>query len=46
MKKEHCPYCLGTKKIQTDVFDADSGQMMRGVGEEDCLCVEKEEAPD
>lgn len=40
MNPEKCPYCGGEGKVATDVFDPDSGQMMRGVGEEICICQE------
>ena len=42
-KNKVCPLglCDGWGKIATDVFDQDSGQMMRGVGEEICPCQEK-----
>lgn len=43
MKSDTCPHCGGEGKIATDVFDPDSGQMMRGVGEETCICQEQDE---
>lgn len=34
-----CGYCDGYGTVFEDVFDPDSGQMMRGVGKEvECIC--------
>lgn len=35
---ERCEYCHGDGEVATDVFDPDSGQSMRGVGSEKCVC--------
>lgn len=35
---KHCEICNGEGVVQVDVFDPDSGQMMRGVGTEPCVC--------
>ena len=33
-----CEECEGTGKVPCDEFDRDSGRMMAGVGEQDCIC--------
>lgn len=33
-----CEECDGEGKVSCDEFDRDSGQMMAGVGEQDCIC--------
>ena len=35
---KHCELCNGEGTVQVDVFDPDSGQMMRGVGTQVCEC--------
>lgn len=37
-KMKHCEICEGVGTVQVDVFDPDSGQMMRGVGTQKCEC--------
>lgn len=41
--REKCPegMCDGSGEIATDEFDPDSGQYMRGVGTQKCLCQTK-----
>ena len=44
---EECPegLCDGSGEVSTDVFDPDSGQYMRGVGTEKCLCQVEKDLP-
>lgn len=37
-KMKHCEICGGVGTVQVDVFDPDSGQLMRGVGTQVCEC--------
>lgn len=41
--QDKCPegMCDGSGEIATDEFDPDSGQYMRGVGTQKCLCKTK-----
>lgn len=38
IKMKHCELCNGEGTVPVDVFDPDSGQMMRGVGTQVCEC--------
>lgn len=36
--EEECEFCGGEGEVTVDEFDPDSGQMMRGVGHQKCVC--------
>lgn len=35
---KHCELCGDEGTVLVDIFDPDSGQMMRGVGTQPCVC--------